>query len=118
MYRHVLPLMVSSISTCHLLNHTSAQGLLGTWDVTDVREGKEIYSGYAERFCQAFPAEVCFVLNYDVVMKALIVIEAIFDAHPQKMGAYLHEVQQQVSDRQRQFCVLMVTLVMELSFSV
>ena len=54
----------------------------GSWDVTDVREGKAIYSDYTERFCQTFPAEVCFVLNYYVVMKALIVIKTIVDVLP------------------------------------
>ena len=89
---------------------TSGRRHWGTWDVTDVREGKEIYSDYTERFFQAFPAEVCFVLNYDVVMKALI------DVFPKWMRAYLHKVQQQVSDAHRQCRVLIVTSVMELLF--
>ena len=61
---------------------TSGQSPWEFWNVTHVREGNKIYSGYAERFCQAFPAEVRFVLHYNVVMKALIVIETIFDALP------------------------------------
>ena len=94
-----------------ICSHTSGRRLRGTWDVTDVREGKEIDSDYTERFFQALHAEVCFVLKYDVVMKALI------DVLPKWMRAYLHKVQQQVSDRHRQCCVLMVTSVMELLFS-
>ena len=81
MYRLVLALMVSSISTIHLLSHLG-QGLHRTWNVTHVRAGKAIYSDYPERFWQAFPAEVHFVFNYDVVMKALIVIKPIFDVLP------------------------------------
>ena len=53
-----------------------------SWDTTNVREGKAIYLGYTERFWQAFPAEVCFVFNYDVLMKVLIVIKTIFDVPP------------------------------------
>ena len=60
---------------------TSGRRHWGTWKVTDVREGKAIYSGYILRFWQAFPAEVCFVFNYDV-LKALVVIKTIFDVLP------------------------------------
>ena len=65
-----------------LCSPTSGRSHWGTWEVTDVREGNAVYPGYTERLCEAFPAEVCFVFNYDVVLKALIVIEIIFGVHP------------------------------------
>ena len=42
----------------------------GYWEVSDVREDKKIYPGYAERFHQAFPAQVCVSFtqcNYDAL---------------------------------------------------
>ena len=58
---------------------TSERRNWDTWEVTDVREDKAIYSHYTARFCQAFPAEVHFVLNYDIQLKAFIVVKTIFD---------------------------------------
>ena len=62
-----------------MYSSTSGRRHWGSWDVADVREDKTIYSGYTERFWKAFPAEVHFVLNFDVLMKAIIVIKTMFD---------------------------------------
>ena len=45
----------------------SAINTKGYWEVTDVREDRKIYSGYAERFRQTFPAQVCGVFSYDIL---------------------------------------------------
>ena len=94
-----------------IFSPTSGRRDWSSWDVTDVREGRAIFSDYAERFCQAFTAKVYFVLNYNVVMTAHVLIKTNFDVLPKKMYAYL---QQKVSEKHRQCCVLMVTSEMEL----
>ena len=58
--------------------------------MTDVRERKAIYSGYAKRFIQASPAQVCIVFNYDVLIKHLITVKIIFDLHSKCMQPYTH----------------------------
>ena len=39
----------------------------GYWEVTDVKEDKEIYSGYAKRFCESFHTQVRDVFDYETL---------------------------------------------------
>ena len=42
--------------------HTPELNTKGFWEITDAREAEKIYSGYAARYHQVFPAQVCVVL--------------------------------------------------------
>ena len=57
MYRIVFPL------TVHIIHSPPSALLWGCWEVTDVREGKEIYSHYEERLHHTLSAEVSIVFN-------------------------------------------------------
>ena len=85
----------------------------GFWEVTDVRQGKEIYSGYAERFYQTFVAQVCVVINHDILIKYIFVVNVICFILLEQMHV---DMQQQVSNRDRQCCIVKVTSVRGLVF--
>ena len=52
--------------TC-LCSTPSALNTEGYWEVTDVREDSEIYSGYADRFCETFHTQVRVVFDCDAL---------------------------------------------------
>ena len=69
---HVLLIVLFSSDACLSGEHSicspaSELNTKGYWEVTDIREDERIYSGYTERFCQTFPAQVCGVFNYDIL---------------------------------------------------
>ena len=44
---------------------TSELNTKGFWVVTEHKMDQGIYPGYAERFCQSFPTQVCVECNYE-----------------------------------------------------
>ena len=65
---HVKTCMMSTCTIWYVICcPSSALNTQGYWEVTDVREDRKIFPGYAKRFCQAFPAQVCVMLDYDAL---------------------------------------------------
>ena len=104
---HVQTCIVSTIWYV-ICSSTSVLNTKGSWEVTDVREDRKIYSGYAERFRQTIVAQVCGVFDHAARGKKLVVIKLIFGVL-KSMCEHLRKVHQQVSDKDRQYGVTYCT---------
>ena len=104
---HVQTSMVSTIWYV-ICSSTSALNTKGSWEVTDVRQDRKIYSGYAERFRQTIVAQVCGVFDHGTQSKKIVVIKLIFGVL-KNMCEHLRNVHQQVSDKDRQYGITYCT---------
>ena len=65
-YESILTTKISRFTVC---SPASGLNTKGNWEITGVREDSDIYPGYAQRFHQTFPAQVCVALKFDALNK-------------------------------------------------